>query len=279
MLNNSYISAYNAKYKEKEKNNKISSEDTSKYNYVYETIDTVNNKRYIGVRGCNCPIEEDNYIGSGTDLKKAIKKHGKKSFQKNILAICSTKRDAYMIENMYIKDRKAVQSEDYYNKTSDRGYTSMDLDKSTFISLYPKNSSYSKLVEEINEYKKTISKLNDKIIDMNNKLDSIYNFKDSLSNKYKDFEYKINELESNHAKEISELNRSYIKRKKELEADLDCKIKNLNNSAKLEYERLGYEKNRVDNYMDVIKALSDEISILKDKNHELLCELYKNKED
>ncbi|MBV4427146.1 hypothetical protein [Clostridium tyrobutyricum] len=33
--------------------------------YVYEITNNINNKKYIGKRTCDCPIEKDKYMGSG----------------------------------------------------------------------------------------------------------------------------------------------------------------------------------------------------------------------
>ena len=86
-----------------------------KRHYVYETTNLINGKKYIGKRTCNCPIEEDKYIGSGKLLKKAIEKYGKENFKKEILQICESEEMAYEWEKVYIGQVKAWESENYYN--------------------------------------------------------------------------------------------------------------------------------------------------------------------
>lgn len=83
--------------------------------YVYEITNLINGKKYIGKRSCHCPIEEDKYMGSGTNLKRAFNKYGKENFHKRIIAICDTIDDAYKLEEKYITLAGAVKSDKYYN--------------------------------------------------------------------------------------------------------------------------------------------------------------------
>ena len=48
---------------------------------IYQTINIINNKKYIGRDKNNNP----KYLGSGTYLKKSIKKYGKLHFKKEII--------------------------------------------------------------------------------------------------------------------------------------------------------------------------------------------------
>ncbi len=63
---------------------------------VYKTVNLVNGKYYIGVHKTDNPY--DDYIGSGKLIKRAIKKYGKDSFHKEIIAIFENKDDAYTLE-------------------------------------------------------------------------------------------------------------------------------------------------------------------------------------
>jgi hypothetical protein len=72
---------------------------------IYKTINTVNNKEYIGRDKHNNP----RYLGSGTVLKQAIKKYGRKNFKKSILEETEdTSREQYWIL--------------YYNTIYPKGY-------------------------------------------------------------------------------------------------------------------------------------------------------------
>lgn len=66
---------------------------------VYCTINLVNGKIYIGKDKFNIKT----YYGSGTLLLLAIKKYGKKVFQKNIIDYCSSDQEMENKEIYYIK--------------------------------------------------------------------------------------------------------------------------------------------------------------------------------
>lgn len=82
------------------------------YNYVYQTKNLINNKTYIGVH-CTNDLD-DNYLGSGLNLKRAIKKYGINNFKKEILAFYDTKKEAFEEENFLVND-KWVEDTNNYN--------------------------------------------------------------------------------------------------------------------------------------------------------------------
>ena len=83
--------------------------------YVYLIVNNINNKKYIGKRSCSCPIEQDNYMGSGKALKQAQKKYGIDNFTKHILLVCDSEEQAYIEEEKAIELAGAVESDRYYN--------------------------------------------------------------------------------------------------------------------------------------------------------------------
>lgn len=83
--------------------------------YIYLIVNNINNKKYIGKRSCNCPIEQDRYLGSGTALNNAIKKYGRDKFTKHIMLICDTEEQALEEEKKAIKLSGAIESREYYN--------------------------------------------------------------------------------------------------------------------------------------------------------------------
>jgi hypothetical protein len=82
------------------------------YHLIYQTTNLINNKIYVGVHSTK--TEEDGYLGSGLNLKRAIKKYGKENFQRRILHYCLTEQQAYEIE-IQIVDECFVARKDTYN--------------------------------------------------------------------------------------------------------------------------------------------------------------------
>lgn len=73
---------------------------------IYKTTNLINNKIYVG----QSKNDDDNYLGSGTYITKAIKKYGKSNFKKEILERCSTheelnRRELYWIDKLNSTDR------------------------------------------------------------------------------------------------------------------------------------------------------------------------------
>ena len=83
-----------------------------KFNYVYKTTNLINNKFYYGIHSTN--DLEDGYIGSGTLLKKAIKKYGKNNFVKEILIFYNTREEALFAERLIITEHD-LNNEMCYN--------------------------------------------------------------------------------------------------------------------------------------------------------------------
>lgn len=77
--------------------------------FVYKTINTINNKFYIGSH-CGLKInnpKQDSYLGSGARLKLAIKKYGVESFKREIISQHKS------IDEMFQAEREILSQ--YYN--------------------------------------------------------------------------------------------------------------------------------------------------------------------
>lgn len=74
-----------------------------KYHIVYKTTNTSNGKVYIGVHSTN--DLNDKYIGSGTALLAAIAKYGRQSFTKEIIEICNSRDEAFVLEQNIVTEQ------------------------------------------------------------------------------------------------------------------------------------------------------------------------------
>lgn len=85
-----------------------------KKNYftVYKVTNLVNGMIYVGFHATN--KLDDGYLGSGTYLKRAINKYGKKNFEKEIVAIFDNRKEAEDLEREIVNE-EFVKREDTYN--------------------------------------------------------------------------------------------------------------------------------------------------------------------
>jgi len=80
----------------------------------YRITNTVNNRIYCGVHHEKKYPELDNYLGSGLNIQRSIKKHGKDAFIKTIEHVWDTAEEAYCAE-MLIVDKAFTKRKDTYN--------------------------------------------------------------------------------------------------------------------------------------------------------------------
>ena len=71
--------------------------------YLYRITNLINNKIYVGVHSTD--NLEDGYMGSGTIIKSAIKKHGVENFTKEILEFFNS------VEEMFNREKELVTPE------------------------------------------------------------------------------------------------------------------------------------------------------------------------
>jgi len=83
-----------------------------KHNLIYQITNLVNGKIYIGRHSTN--KINDNYFGSGNEIKKAIKEHGRSNFKKEILFDFATV-DEMIKKELELLTEDFVQREDNYN--------------------------------------------------------------------------------------------------------------------------------------------------------------------
>jgi group I intron endonuclease len=83
-----------------------------KHYIVYETINKINGKKYVGCHATN--DIDDGYIGSGNLLKEAIKKYGIENFERRILHHACTPEEMFNVESSIVTE-EFVARDDTYN--------------------------------------------------------------------------------------------------------------------------------------------------------------------
>ena len=71
-----------------------------KNHYVYKITHILTGHFYIGIRSCDCPIQDDKYMGSG-DILKSI---NPSLLVKEILAVTPDRSTAYAIETLIVNE-------------------------------------------------------------------------------------------------------------------------------------------------------------------------------
>ncbi|ELS1646538.1 GIY-YIG nuclease family protein [Escherichia coli] len=82
------------------------------YHFVYETVNLINGKKYIGKHSTE--NLNDSYLGSGVALNRAIKKYGEESFKRSIIKQFETSAEALEYEAQLVTE-DLVKSNEYYN--------------------------------------------------------------------------------------------------------------------------------------------------------------------
>lgn len=80
--------------------------------FIYLTTNLATNEKYIGK---HCGDINDNYLGSGKILQRAIKKYGKENFKREILYISKNAQENNEKEKEFIKAFNAVEDKKFYN--------------------------------------------------------------------------------------------------------------------------------------------------------------------
>lgn len=71
---------------------------TKPRHYCYRVDNLVNGRYYIGKRSCSGDPEDDPYLGSGKNIRRAVKRYGPENFRKTVLAEFDTEEEAYLCE-------------------------------------------------------------------------------------------------------------------------------------------------------------------------------------
>ncbi|MFH1421333.1 MAG: GIY-YIG nuclease family protein [Planctomycetota bacterium] len=83
-----------------------------KYKFVYRTVNTINNKEYIGVHVTD--DLNDGYLGSGKLLIKDVKEYGRSHFSMTPIKFFDTEKEAYLYEGKLV-NKEYTGSDNTYN--------------------------------------------------------------------------------------------------------------------------------------------------------------------
>ena len=68
---------------------------------VYKTVNLINGKYYFGTHKTENP--DDDYLGSGTYIRRAVAKYGREKFRKDVLFVYDNPKPAFMKEDELIQ--------------------------------------------------------------------------------------------------------------------------------------------------------------------------------
>lgn len=120
------------------------------YLYTYKITNNINGKIYIGIH--KTKNINDGYFGSGTLLKKAIKKYGKNNFILEILYFHNTEEELLEKERGLIKEFNSTDKNIGYNLASGQGGYTLSEEGRKKLSLFNKGKKLSQ--DHINKLKK-----------------------------------------------------------------------------------------------------------------------------
>lgn len=93
---------------------KMESDIPEPYGYIYITTNIANHKKYVGKHAKS--YFDPNYVGSGRELKLAIKKYGKHNFICEPIQWASDCDELNQFEYWWTTFLRAVQNKQYYNE-------------------------------------------------------------------------------------------------------------------------------------------------------------------
>jgi hypothetical protein len=80
--------------------------------FIYEWTNKKNGMKYLGSHN---GVTDDGYTGTGKNFKRAVKKYGLESFEREIVEYVTEKKDIFTREQHYLDERECAKSKKYYN--------------------------------------------------------------------------------------------------------------------------------------------------------------------
>ena len=100
--------------------------------YLYKTTNTINGKFYIGVH--KTEDLDDEYLGSGSSIRKAIEKYGKEVFIKEILEFFNNSEEMYLKEKEIVNEEFLSRNEVYNIRVGgDGGFDHINRNKEFYV--------------------------------------------------------------------------------------------------------------------------------------------------
>ena len=132
------------------------------YGFIYITTNLINNKKYIGQKIYK--YDWKYYLGSGIALNSAIKKYGRKNFERKIIENCYSSEELDIREKYWINYFDAINNINFYNIAAGgdggntlAGYSKSDIKKVREKQRESLNGKNSKLDEkEVQDIKTSI---------------------------------------------------------------------------------------------------------------------------
>ena len=81
------------------------------YHFLYKTTNLLSGKYYIGAHSTN--NLDDGYLGSGEQIKDAIKKYGKQSFVREVIEYFDTRESAFIRESEIVTEDFVKEDTNY----------------------------------------------------------------------------------------------------------------------------------------------------------------------
>ena len=80
-----------------------------KYHFIYKTTNLLSGRYYIGMHSTN--NLDDGYLGSGTYLRRAIRKYGRDNFVREIIEFCNSREELKSREEEVVNLQEIAKKE------------------------------------------------------------------------------------------------------------------------------------------------------------------------